>query len=192
MKRHVLNISLGIMSAVIFVLLLIFDRFIMLAVPHIRIKIIGSFFQAIGIISSEIIVLVFVSILFFSFRKSRHFLPWIWISAIASISATFIIKIIVQRARPFEHGLVQLEGVAKALPWWDYSFPSATTAFVFCFLPFFWKIFPRFRFAWLGFCILTALSRIYFGLHFPTDVAAGAFLGTAISLIILSLKSRYK
>lgn len=44
------------------------------------------------------------------------------------------------------------------------------------YLTFLWRLYP------LVLAALIAFSRIYLGVHFPTDVLAGAFLGTIIGL----------
>ena len=39
----------------------------------------------------------------------------------------------------------------------------------------------------LPFSVLVALSRVILGLHYPSDVAAGAFLGALFSTLVLQL-----
>jgi undecaprenyl-diphosphatase len=62
-----------------------------------------------------------------------------------------------------------------------YSFPSGHTLHAVCFTlivvaeqpPLAWLVVP--------FALLVALSRVVLGLHYPTDVAAGAVLGALIA-----------
>jgi membrane-associated phospholipid phosphatase len=65
------------------------------------------------------------------------------------------------------------------------SFPSghaATSAAAACTLI---AVAPEFAPLWIGMAVLMAASRVYVGVHWPTDVAAGAALG--ILLIALPL-----
>jgi len=62
------------------------------------------------------------------------------------------------------------------------SFPSghATTAFATAVLLTLW--YPRWAGAWIGLAVLVGLSRVMLGSHFPSDVLAGALLGSAVAL----------
>ena len=47
--------------------------------------------------------------------------------------------------------------------------------------------YPRYRILLIALPILTALSRIYIGVHYPSDVLAGALIGmggTAMAVIL--------
>lgn len=68
----------------------------------------------------------------------------------------------------------------------DPSFPSGHTTAAFAMLTPWMLAEPLLIFALLPIGIGVALSRIYFGLHFPSDTVAGAMLGTS-TVLLLSL-----
>jgi membrane-associated phospholipid phosphatase len=85
----------------------------------------------------------------------------------------YLVKIIVRRPRPELPGLPPLTPTVSRL-----SFPSAhaTTSFAAC------RAFRGLAPAAALYCAagLFALSRPYLGVHYPSDVAAGAILGTVV------------
>jgi len=97
----------------------------------------------------------------------------------------------VQRARPFQLGIVSvlpvLEKASHSI--WNFSFPSFQAMLVFCAIPVISKEFPKFKYIWIIFAGLVALSRVYFGLHFLSDVIAGSLIGYLIGLFVINRKA---
>ncbi|MDR3611059.1 MAG: phosphatase PAP2 family protein [Ignavibacteriaceae bacterium] len=68
-----------------------------------------------------------------------------------------------------------------------YSFPSTHAFNNFAVATFIVRFFPRLWPALFITAILISLSRIYLGLHYPSDVLGGAIIGSAIGYIFASL-----
>lgn len=63
-----------------------------------------------------------------------------------------------------------------------YSFPSGHTLHAVSFAILIVDAFPALWIVCVPFAVLVALSRVVLGLHYPTDVAAGASMGVALAL----------
>jgi undecaprenyl-diphosphatase len=90
---------------------------------------------------------------------------------------TALIKEVVPRHRPVEHQ----HGPAER----THSFPSGHTATAFAGATVLSAFAPRYRLAFYALACLIAFSRLYNGVHYPTDVLAGAVLGVATALLLL-------
>jgi membrane-associated phospholipid phosphatase len=64
------------------------------------------------------------------------------------------------------------------------SFPSDNAALVFVMATGFWLVSRWWGLAWLCLGVMALSARIYFGLHFPGDVLAGALIGVATTIAI--------
>jgi undecaprenyl-diphosphatase len=73
-----------------------------------------------------------------------------------------------------------------------YAMPSAHAANAFGQAILFGLIARPTRFYILGLASLIAISRVFVGVHYPSDVVAGALLGTVIAVFIVSLFRRYE
>jgi len=90
------------------------------------------------------------------------------------------------RERPY---ISHLRIRAGARPLDRYSFPSGHTLHAASFAILFSFYFPVLMWIVVPFAVLVALSRVILGLHYPTDVAVGALIGTSIALTSLLILS---
>ncbi len=108
---------------------------------------------------------------------------------IASVVNNLVIKNLVARPRPFLT-FPELELLVK--PLMSYSFPSGHTcsSFAAAFALAFGFRGKGGGWAYLG-AALIALSRIYVGIHYPTDIIAGAAVGTLCAWGVCTLSHRF-
>lgn len=94
-----------------------------------------------------------------------------------AIGLNFIVKVIVRRPRPVLEGLPPLGGAPTSL-----SFPSAHATSSFACATAMTRIAPE---AAVLFVLAAAIAacRPYLGMHYPSDVLAGALLGVGLGLI---------
>jgi undecaprenyl-diphosphatase len=86
-------------------------------------------------------------------------------------------KGIVDRHRPFETQL--------GPPTSTHSFPSGHSATAFACATVLAALAPRWRLPFFVLAALIAFSRLYNGVHYPTDVLAGSALGVLVGLVVL-------
>jgi membrane-associated phospholipid phosphatase len=64
------------------------------------------------------------------------------------------------------------------------SFPSDNAAILFVMTTGFWLVSRWWGLLWLWFSLLALTARVYFGLHYPGDMFAGALIGITITIAI--------
>ncbi|WP_260986470.1 phosphatase PAP2 family protein [Paenibacillus xylanexedens] len=90
--------------------------------------------------------------------------------------------------RPFVEGPVHQ--LVAHVP--DPSFPSKHASFVFALAAASFFIGRRFGLWMLLLAVLTGVSRVYVGVHYPGDILGGFLLGSLISVILITTRNYTK
>ena len=169
---------------------LYFDSKIVKGISLIRNSSLNEFFIGITFISSWAIVLFFLVNLFLWQEHKRKWIIPLCIAFCLSAAVSFLLKISLQRQRPFQLGIVSILPVLEKSNYltWNFSFPSFQTMLGFCVIPILSKEFPRLKYIWILFALIVAFSRLYFGLHFLSDIIAGALIGYLIGWIVVKIE----
>jgi len=94
-----------------------------------------------------------------------------------AIGLNYAIKLLVKRPRPVLEGLPPLGGAPSSL-----SFPSAHATSSFAVATAMVRVDPAMSAAFIV-AFALSLGRPYLGMHYPSDVLAGALLGVVLGLI---------
>lgn len=129
-----------------------------------------------------LIILSWAAIFFLTGSKGKKTALVILIVILLSDQTANILKHLIQRPRPCSAlaDIRLLVGCGNS-----YSFPSNHATNIFAgmlYLSYNYRIFSS---VFLAIAALVAYSRVYVGVHYPLDVAGGAFLGTALALLII-------
>jgi len=199
MKKRLLWLGgflfLGILS-------FIFDNQISIFFQSLRNPILTYVFIGFSFEIGTLLILFVLTSLFLYKEKKKEWIIPLWITAITASIVSFIIKILVQRPRPFETGVVSglplaVELLGKGINIfnfsfiWNFSFPSFQAALAFSALPLLDKEFKKLKYAWIVIAVMIALSRVYFGVHYLSDVIFGGVIGYGIGLGVVRIKEKY-
>ena len=137
------------------------------------------FFEGITLLGEETLIILLVVALWFAVDKKLA--QQVFFVTAASLSLNGIIKNFAQVPRPFTKGIccVRLDTAT------GYSFPSGHTQGFATWSSFFAVKFQK---TWLSILVgilvvSVAVSRLYLGAHYPSDVIVGAALGAGISVL---------
>jgi undecaprenyl-diphosphatase len=110
------------------------------------------------------------------------------VTALVGVLVYKLLKERLVRERPFiRFGDI----VCGTAPLDRYSFPSGHTLHAVSFTWLYGSFAPQLLWILVPFALLVALSRVVLGLHYPSDVLAGALLGTGLALASMALWARW-
>jgi len=102
--------------------------------------------------------------------------------ALCLVMGNVILKSLVARPRPYDvYGEIEL--LIEKLS--DFSFPSGHTYSAFCGATILYFMNRKIGYAAFAFAVLTAFSRLYLFVHYPTDVLAGIVMGVAVAFLAM-------
>ncbi len=134
---------------------------------------------------------ILVTLALLCFRKTRKLGVACAISMLIGLAVTNLaLKNWVARVRPYEL-VAGLERIIEAQH--DWSFPSGHTTNSFaCAWVLFRRAPRRYGVPALVMAALIALSRLYVGVHYPTDVLAGLVIGIACACAAMAIVKRWE
>lgn len=187
--KHKVLLVVGIV-AILSIVSLYFDHQIVSAINLLHNDILDEIFLGVTFVSAEIIIfLVLTSLFSYREHKRKWILP-LWLTLLSTAILSFILKFAVQRLRPFQQGIVETFPVLMqdSFMTWNFSFPSFQSMMVFAAVPILSKEFPKFKYVWIFFAALVAFSRVYFGVHFLSDVLLGGLIGFIIGEVFVYME----
>ena len=131
-----------------------------------------------GVVFTSITVLF---IMFFASNKNKYLGFETFISLMICQIIVYSLKALLSRERPYkilEH--LNTFGIEMK----DYSFPSGHSAASFSIATTIALNMPRLSIYVFVLAMIIGISRIYLGVHYPTDVAAGVILGISVPIIV--------
>lgn len=109
------------------------------------------------------------------------------VMGLTSLAGLLIYKLIKSRTERLRPYAVNKHINLGTAPLDKYSFPSGHTLHAVSFTIIAVYHFPELGWILIPFSVLVALSRVLLGLHYPTDVAAGASIGSLLGSISITL-----
>ena len=135
-------------------------------------------------LGSHFAVIIFLILCLIFMKKRKTVLYLLLLYGIQS-GVVYALKFLIQRKRPlvFLETLSKLsQGPGEVL---DPGFPSAHTLYAFMMATLLATWFPRYRIIFYIAAGFIGWTRIYLGVHFPTDVVVGGLLGYGITRLFI-------
>ena len=157
------------------------------------IKPVSAFISEFGVITGWLVASI---LLWFYLRYKAKKIAWadrvrfFFLSVAATGLAVIPLKLLFGKARPsklFDDNLYGFQWFAAPDAYGLHGFPSGHTTTAFSVATALALIFPRFAPIFLTGAVIVGLSRIGVLYHYPSDVVAGAMLGTVLTLLLYNV-----
>ena len=174
---------------------LFLDIIIVEGISKIRNALLDEIFLGLTFFISEITIFFILPSLFLLINKDkRRWIIPLWLSLLVATIISSILKIAIGRPRPFQLGIIETipELIKEVHYTWDFSFPSFQAMLPFAAVPILIKEFRKLKYFWIIFAALIAFSRLYFGVHFLSDIITGSAIGILVSSLIIKIENKHK
>lgn len=132
------------------------------------------------------LIWIVLAVVLLCFKKTRKTGLMVGVALLLGlILGNGVMKNLFARTRPYDMPGVEIDLLVKRLS--DFSFPSGHTLASFEGAMVIMMRHKKYGIPALVFAIIIALTRLYLYVHFPTDVLAGALLGTLFAFIAVKL-----
>lgn len=136
---------------------------------------------------------IWIPLVFFLYvlRRDQHDWTSALVIAVAMVTAAMfvtLLKLVFGLPRPFQDPTLGLAPRFETPT--DHGLPSGHTTNAFTLATVAWSRYSRWRIPFTILAIATGISMIVLGLHFPSDVIAGTFLGIFCGTFAVTLSNR--
>ncbi|MFH0986657.1 MAG: phosphatase PAP2 family protein [Candidatus Micrarchaeota archaeon] len=172
-------------SLIVFsIILLYFDKEISVAAAQLRHPALDIFMSSFSMLASVEIGVPLVLVMALMFTKTGESFWDLVIAMGCSVAAVFMIKEFAGRLRPYE-AIPNLPAIAETGP----SFPSMHSTAALSFAAVVSKHRGKLTLMMYTIAVIVCVSRVYLGVHYATDVIAGAVIGDFISVMAVENKA---
>ena len=169
-------------SAFFLIISFLLDNLVIQFVNSIQYPLLFKLFYCITLLGEMYIFVWVVLFITIALLINKHPIKKFIITLVVSAISEIILKTLINRPRPFEALHVNSTILTNMS-----SFPSGHTMMFFAMVPYVSQKFPKIKIGIWTIAILVGLSRIYLGVHYFSDVVAGAIFGYFIGMIILQV-----
>jgi undecaprenyl-diphosphatase len=148
----------------------------------------SAFLDFLGVFFAKYLGYILVALLFLflvkNFKRNWRMLVFgLGAAVLARFGIVELIRFFTERARPFVENNVNLLLTHSAA----YSFPSGHAAFFFALSTVVYLYNKKTGFLFLLASFLISVSRVFAGIHWPSDILAGALIGGIVGWLVVRI-----
>ena len=195
-RNKIIFVLVLLMAIILAAISGLFDITIIKFIASLRNDYFDYLFLSITFASNVFIIFFFFTTLFLWKEHKRRWIFPLWFASFFAVLTSYLLKVWIKRPRPFQEGFVSVLNIAfnfmrDNFNTWNFSFPSFQAMLVFSAVPLLNQEFKKFRYIWFVFACLVAFSRVYFGVHYLSDIMAGAIIGYLIGAVVVKIEENY-